>query len=173
MKKNTLPKLDFELLHRGAYRRLGGAVMLVSGILLVLAVTAHYVQIVQKIAGIETDANHSTHASDRGKPANTEETKAVQEGVAHLALPWGTLFSALENVHSEKITLVSVEPDAQKNTVKIVAEAPDVYKMLEYVRGLSHQAKLKEVLLAQYEVRFEDANQPVRFTLSASWGTVP
>lgn len=169
MKKVSLPKLDLELLHPGAYRRLGGMAILALGILLILAVATHYLFTMQKIASIETEV-YASHESDRDKPVNSEETKAVQEGVINLALPWGTLFSALENVPAEKITLISVEPDAQKSIVKMVAEAPDVYEMLEYVRGLSHQTKLKDVLLAQYEVRLDDADQPVRFTLSASWG---
>jgi hypothetical protein len=143
--------------------------VLALGIVLALTVAAYYVQTMQKIAAIET-AVDASHISINDKPANNDETKDVQEGIIHLALPWGTLFSALEHVPAEKITLVSVEPDAQNSTVKIAAEAPDVYEMLEYVRGLSHQGKLKDVLLAQYEVRFDDANQPVRFTLSASWG---
>lgn len=169
--KTAFSRLDLELLRPGTARRIGGMVILAVGILLILAVAAHFIRTQQRIAAMEAGTNPVIDiATTKGGAAEIEETKAVREGIAHLALPWDTLFSALEKVPADTITLVSVEPDTQKNTVKIVAETPDVYAMLEYVRSLSGQAQLKDVLLGQYEVRLDDPNQPVRFTLTAAWG---
>lgn len=169
--KTAFSKLDLELLRPGSTRRISGTIILAVGILLILAVVAHFIRTQQRIALMEAGTNPVVDtAIEKGSAAEIEEAKAVREGIAHLALPWGTLFSALEKVHADAITLVFVEPDTQKSSVKIVAEAPDVYAMLEYVRDLSGQAQLKDVLLGQYEVRIEDPNQPVRFTLTAAWG---
>lgn len=174
-KKTTLPKLDLELLPRSR-RRLRGTALLAIGIALAIAVTGHYVQTSRKMAAIEAETEHPSTpdaSGDRNNPANIEETRIVRASIERLSLPWGALFSALENVAADKVSLVSLEPDAQKSTVKIVAEAPDVYAMLEYVHGLAAQPRLKDVLLTQYEIRLEEANQPVRFTLSASWRAMP
>lgn len=174
-RKTTLPKLDFELLQNG-FRRMPGMVLLAIGTVLVIGVLGNYFQTSRKIAAIEAEIGHpstSDASNDRNNPVDIEESRVVRASIERLALPWGALFFALENVAAEKINLVSLEPDAQNNTLKLVAEAPDVYVMLEYVRGLTAQPTLKDVLLTQYEIHIDEANQPVRFTLTASWKAMP
>lgn len=166
----ALPKLDLELLHPGTNRRRFGIAMLVIGVTLALAVIAHTLQARNAVTALLADAEVPTDTHNpNDKPANAEEIKAVQSGIERLALPWGTLFAALEGIAVEDVHLVSVEPEADKSTVKIVAEAADVYGMLEYVRVLATKPGLRDVLLEQYEVHTVDPDQPVRFILTAVW----
>jgi len=173
--KTTLSKLDFELLPQG-HRQLRSMALLAAGLVLASVAAGHYIQNSREIAAIESEAGYFSMADvaeGKASPADIEEVAVVRAGIERLSLPWGSLFSALEKVNAEKVSLVSLEPNAQKNSVKIIAEAPDVYEMLAYVRALSIQPSLKNVLLTQYEIRLEAANQPVRFILAASWKSMP
>jgi hypothetical protein len=173
--KTTLSKLDFELLPK-SQRQLRGTVLLVAGIVLASVAAGHYIQSSRKIAAIESEAGYFSMADvveGKASPADIEEVALVRASIERLSLPWGSLFSALEKVDAEKVSLISLEPDPQKSIVKIVAEAPDVYEMLEYMRGLAAEPNFRDVLLTQYELRLETANQPVRFILIASWKPMP
>lgn len=174
MRKAFLPKLDLELLSPGVHRQLVRRLVLAIGLLLVITTTVHYFQTVHNITVIETGlAQPASSHDDADATVNNEEVALVQNGITHLALPWGKLFGALEATPAGKINLISVEPNAGKRSVTIVAEAPDVYEMLEYVRELAKQTVLKNVLVGQYETLLEDENQPVRFTLTAIWSPIP
>lgn len=170
MKKNILPKLDLELLQPDGARWLGGRQILAAGILLAFAMAVYVIQTTRKISAIEAGMARTIYTPQHQvTPANDEEIIAVQESLDRLSLPWGALFTALEGVAAEEINLISIEPDVQTYSVEIIAEGPDIYEVLEYVRSLSKQPKLKDVFLTQYEIRLDTAKQPIRFNLVASW----
>jgi Tfp pilus assembly protein PilN len=79
------------------------------------------------------------------------------------------LFVALESAQPGAVHLISVEPDSQKLTLKVVAEAPDVYEMLKYLRALKGQTGLQEVFLSEYEIGESTPDKPMRFTVTATW----
>lgn len=166
----VLPRLELELLHQGLVHRRLGILVLMTGILLTLTAAAYYVYTIRQISILEASIARSTNTIvANNTPINDEEAKAVQEAISHLDLSWGTLFTALEAVTTEKISLISVEPDTNQGTVKIIAESLNAYDMLEYVRTLSKQPTLHNVLLTEYEVKGNASEQPMRFTLTAIW----
>lgn len=171
-KMHALPQLRLELLHPGANQRRLEIITLTTGMVLLLAASAHYIYTSSQISIMEASIARATNAIEvSNMPIDNEDAKAVQEAIAHLDLPWNKLFSALESAASEKINLISVEPDMSKGTVKIVADALNTYDMLEYVRGLTKQAALHNVILTEYEVKNDTPEQSLRFTLTASWGS--
>lgn len=172
VRPRALPRLDLELLPAGAMRRRFGMLVLIIGIVLVATVMTRYLYAIRQMSVLEASmALPVVQASEQ--PANGKEVEAAQEAITHLALPWGSLFTALETTVSDKISIISIEPDVSKSTVKIVAEAMDVFQMLEYFRALQQQPILRNVLLTGYEVKVDAVDQPVRFTLTALWVQTP
>jgi len=167
----NLPKLKLELLHAGLMRQRLGILTLAIGIVLAIATVTHYGYTIRQIAVLE--ASMALPAIQSNLPANNKEVEAVQTAMTHLALPWSHLFAALEAVVTEKVSILSIEPDVSKGTVKIVAESRDVFEMLEYLRALQQQPTLRDVMLTGYDVKIDVTDEPVRFTLNATWVTMP
>lgn len=169
-KSSTLPQLRLELLHPGASHRRLEIFVLSIGMVLLLTASAHYLYIARQMSMLETSI---AHAADTIKisdmPTDNEDAKAVLAAIAHLDLPWSMLFSALESATSEKINLISVQPDMSKGTVKIVADSLNAYDMLEYVRELAKQPALHNVILTEYKAEANLPEQAMRFTLTATW----
>lgn len=173
MKK--LPFLDLELLPAKLNQRAKGLIVLATGSILLLLSLAHYTIFLHKIDAIEqhrlNEADGNSHSQSRTAVSGAE-IKVINDAIEQLSLPWGAFFTALEAMNYDDTHLLSIEPDPQKGVVKIVAEAPDVYGMLEYQRGLASQSQLKNVTLLQYETRADNPTQPTRFSLIADWGIV-
>lgn len=170
LKLNYPPKLELELFRPKIYRRIYGVIFLMIAILLSLYVIVNYFEHSRKISALEIGDNQFKMPTNVEDSSAAKESQSVRDTIKHLALPWDSLFSAFESVKADKISLFSMEPDAENKTVKVVAGAPNVYAMLDYARVLSEEAKLKDVLLQQFETSEDDSNQQVLFVLTASWG---
>ena len=90
-----------------------------------------------------------------------------------LALPWNALFQTLEATRDKDIALLSIQPDAAKHRVRIGGEAKSLETLLAYIARLEQGRVLNHVYLTSHEVRTQDAEQPVRFTLVANWVVQP
>jgi Tfp pilus assembly protein PilN len=102
--------------------------------------------------------------------------QAIQQAnviLQQLALPWNTLFQALESTHEKDIALLTIQPDANKHSVRIGGEAKSLDVLLTYITQLEHSGVLNQVYLTSHEVRVEDAEKPVRFALVAHWVAQP
>lgn len=166
----TPPPLDLELLHPGIRRRRAGTVMLAIGVGAAVVLGIHMLETRQALQHVLAKAAVPVDADKTAIPAATpKEIEAAQAGIRHLSLPWGTLFSALEEMKVEDARLIAVEPDADHGKVRVMAEATDVYGMLDYMRALAERPGLRMVTLEQFEVSMADVDQPVRFALKAEW----
>lgn len=96
------------------------------------------------------------------------EIAFARETARQLSIPWERLFAALEAAHSERIVLVSIEPDAQAGTVSVAGEARDYLAALTYVANLGEQQTLRRVHLVRHET-MRGGPRGVAFTVSASW----
>lgn len=103
-----------------------------------------------------------------------EEMAAVDSVIKDLALPWESLFATLENINSQntaapEIRLLSVEPNPRQHKLRLTAESTSVDAMLDYVRVLSQQPMLKEVLLQTHEQSHDGRAMPISFVVEAIW----
>lgn len=90
-----------------------------------------------------------------------------------LSIPWDALFHVLENAYDDKVTLITVEPDASRKDVLITAEAADWASMLNYVGQLRQSESLRNAHLTGHQVNLQDPQRPVRFTVLAQWAGFP
>ena len=101
------------------------------------------------------------------------EVRAANTVLQQLALPWNDLFTALETTSDKQIALLSIQPDAGKQIVRITGEAKSFEALLTYMRRIEQSKTLRQVYLNSHEMRLQDAEKPIRFALTASWAVQP
>lgn len=118
----------------------------------------------------------------RGKIKPTEPVDAEQmqqdirqanDILQQLSLPWDALFEAVEVERDLKVALLSIQPNVDKRVVRISGEAKSFEALLAYMTYLEQGKTLGQVYLTSHEVRTQDAEKPVRFTLLANWAVRP
>jgi len=102
-----------------------------------------------------------------------EHAKAAQSAIRQLALPWAALVRTLEAAALKDVAILQLQPDAQQRLLRLTAEARGLEAMLEYLRRLAAAPGLSEVHLLGHQVREDDPQRPVHFTLQASFRGLP
>jgi hypothetical protein len=109
----------------------------------------------------------------KAAPAATpEELALARDTVERLGLPWSKLFAALEAAANDQVALLAIEPDTKNGTVKITGDSKDYLAALGYVLNLSQAEALSNVQLVRHEVKQNDPQRPVAFSISAAWNEV-
>lgn len=107
----------------------------------------------------------------RADPQQQAEIQHAGEVSLHLALPWETLFQSLEASGDGDVAILGIESQASPSKVRITAEARDFAAMVHYVERLQAIHFFTQVELLTHHLRTEDPQHPVRFEISALWGT--
>jgi Tfp pilus assembly protein PilN len=107
--------------------------------------------------------------TEKGRTEQTLEVKNANQVLHHLSVPWEVLFKGVESSSGSRITLLSLEPDFEKKQVKISGEAENYNTVMSYITELGGQKVFDAVYLQNHDIRQEDPDKPVRFTLLANW----
>lgn len=124
--------------------------------------------------------------SERGKPRQQDsgpvrrpaadvvlEIRHANEVLHQLGLPWERLFRAVEASGSKDVVLLALEPDMEKQVMKISGEAKNIPAMLGYVSQLGEQDMFASVYLQSHQVQQQSDDRPVRFALLAVLKVLP
>lgn len=108
------------------------------------------------------------HAQERIvlTPAKTE---AINRAIRQLNLPWDRLFAEIESKLSERISLLSLEPDASTRVLRIQGEARSAEDMLDFIGSLDDQKFFQGATLVRHEIVDSDRNKPLRFIAEVLW----
>ena len=98
-----------------------------------------------------------------------DEISGVNAAIKEIVLPWPALFKSLEAVDSADVKLLALEPNAKQRTLHITAVALDTGSMMRYVRELTQQRVLKEVVLQSQETTDISGQTVIRFVVGAAW----
>lgn len=107
--------------------------------------------------------------ADKGMAALALEVRQANQVLRELDVPWDALFLAVEAAGDKDVTLLSMEPDVEKQEAKIVGEAKNMTAVLNYLRQLGKQPVLHDINLQHHQIEQQDPEKPVRFTLLARW----
>jgi hypothetical protein len=124
----------------------------------------YYQDLTARLAGLEARAPRLK--SLPVPAASTEEFAFARDTLGRLSTPWERLFQALEGAQTERVALLSIEPDAAGRTVTVSGEAKDYLAALTYVARLAEQPSLTRVHLVRHETARRGA---LTFTVSAAW----
>lgn len=95
------------------------------------------------------------------------EIKNAQATVRQLALPWSQLIDSLERASMKDVALLNIQPDAQNRLLRVTGEARREELMLQYLQRLSATGSFAEVHLVSHQVREEDPQRPIQFSVQA------
>lgn len=170
-------RLDLEFQPRVALARPVGAAIFAAGLAIAAAAVAYEAKIQEESKALKArvlaaETQGMSGAAAKGlrlsRPAGGDPSGRAAEVARELNLPWGSIFGAIEHMAHAKVAIVSVQPDARKATVKLLAEARSPADMLDYVKTLSQDKRFARVQLASHEVQTAVPGQPVRFVLVAT-----
>jgi hypothetical protein len=109
-------------------------------------------------------------------PATSPAAVAAQAEVAkvqhELSIPWTQLLAELETVSHDmksQVSLLGVEPDAEKHVVRITAEVRSLPDALAYLQHLQQSPVLRYPMLESHERRKDDPDHAVRIKVAAEW----
>ncbi len=98
-----------------------------------------------------------------------EQLKQANLVLRELGRPWPGLFDRLEAAAGPQIALLQIKPEAGKERIRLMGEARTLEDALDYVRRLSAEGGMQDVMLEQHQVVEDDAQKPVRFSINARW----
>lgn len=99
------------------------------------------------------------------------QAQAVNDAVMQLNLPWRDLVEAVRAATPGNVALLALEPDAKRRTLRITAEAKNSDDMLAYLARMEEQGWFASSALVRHEIAEQEPNRPLRFQISAQWGT--
>ena len=167
-----MQRLDLDFRRQGKGSRWAGRVLLAAALAVTGDMAFSYLSLVRSVEKSQALAARGAVGRDlRMAPRNVpaEEVALARETVQRLTLPWSGLFGALESAASDQIALLSIEPDVRSGKVTISGDGKDYLAALSYVLNLSRSEALSSVQLLRHEVKQNDPQHPVAFSVSAAW----
>lgn len=104
-------------------------------------------------------------------PVPPHRLVAMGRMTQHLNTPWPSIFDVLERHTSKEVALLSIEPDAIKNSVHLEVEARTLPALLELAQRLGSSPAFRPVAISRHEVVERDPNKPFRMSLDAALAT--
>ena len=170
-----MQRIELDFVRRRPASRWAGRVLLAVALGVAGEMGFTYVQLERAVNTNETIVARAASSSNARKgtpPVSAEEVTAARETVDRLGLPWTRLFTALEAAANEQVALLAIEPDTKSGTVKISGDSKDYLSALTYVLNLSRSDALSHVQLVRHEVKQNDPQRPVSFSIQAAWNEV-
>lgn len=163
--------LDFR--RRPRRMRLAGCALAIAAAALALNAGWQYRELRADIALKEATLKHGSMLTVE-RPAtlempHPEEYAHARDTVRRIAAPWDSFLDALEEAQTDRVTLLSIEPDIENRTVSLNGEAKDYLAALTYLAHLNGQERLARVHFVRHEVKRGGSRQPLAFTISAAW----
>ena len=154
------------------------AVLLLLGCAFASILCWHYFSVKHEISILEAELLQLTQSKKDIKTtkaaslANVKEdtqAKAIQLAWSEINIPWAALFKALESANGENIKLLSFEPNASTQQVRITAIAFNVDAMMAYMNRLNSQAVLRQVRIGSHETTEVNGTPAIAFHVEAQW----
>jgi hypothetical protein len=97
------------------------------------------------------------------------EISEARQIINRLTVPWDAFFTGLESVSKLNVAILSIQPDMQTGLLRIEGEAKDYASVLTMVARLRMTKPFSEVFLLRHEIKRDDPQHPVSFTVSMHW----
>ncbi len=125
-----------------------------------------------RVADLKRLAQRKMNRVDERGPDAKELNAEAQRANAilrQMTVPWNELFRSLETASGESVALLSIQPDAAGQQLRIAGEAKNVAALFAYMTQLERNATLVRVILTGHEIKANGSQRPIRFSLTAEW----
>lgn len=163
----------------GQETRSAGYAMLLLGMLALAGVLHQYQEATDEVAYWDLriasmDRQTGRKTTPLASPAQggrevKQEIRRANAVLSEIDLPWGTLFDSVEYATGPEVALLSFQPDAAGRTMLMGGEAKSMPALLDFVSALEREPVLKDAYLLKYEVKQDDPQRPIIFSIMASW----
>lgn len=150
-----------------------GLVLLALGLGLGGYLLAGYPALLERLQGLELRATARAdltlkQAGQRPAPTRLapETEAALEQALRQLAIPWPSLFLAIEASKPAAVTLQAVAPDAKTGLLRLDGRARSMDAVLGYLRDLVAAPGLSGAHLLEHEYLDEGG---IRFAIQAHW----
>lgn len=131
-----------------------------------------------ELAGLASQVEDARRLAD-GAPSGTQvhdasgidpkTVTAINRAITWLNVPWQDLFGIFERRRLPAVALLALEPDSQKQLVRVTAEAQGPEDMAAFLELLMREPGFAAVTLTRHEINQQDPSRPIRFVLEARW----
>ena len=167
-----MQRIELDFIRRAPRSRWAGRVLFAVSLGIAGDMAFSYAQLATVVKANEAVVARAHHPRKAVQTVSNDELAAARDTVDRLGLPWPKLFSALEAAANDRVALLAIEPDTKTGTVKISGDSKDYLAALTYVLNLSQSDALSNVQLVRHEVKQNDPQHPVAFSISAAWNEV-
>jgi len=127
----------------------------------------------ERIRGKTGVSGLSDRSTETGNLDLAQEVNNANAVLRQMSVPWNALFEAVESSAERKVTLLALEPDVEKQQVKITGETKDYKSLMNYLTKMQEYPIFGNVYLQNHHIQLQEPDQPVRFTLLATWQEKP
>jgi Tfp pilus assembly protein PilN len=110
----------------------------------------------------------STNTLSSSLDGSPEQRRQINSVIRQLNTPWDQLFDQLESSTPRDVSLISIEPDAKRGSVRLQAEARALDTLLTYAARLQNQGVLGSLTYSKHETNEQDPNKPIRLSVEYS-----
>lgn len=156
-------------------RRMAGWALLLAGLALLAEMGFSYDKLQGEREAIYREVRNSKLRMDSprevpiGRKFSGEDFEKGRQIIGRLSTPWDAFFTGLEAVSNENAAILSIEPDLQTGLLHIEGEAKDYASVLTLVAQLRTTRPFSNVFLLHHEIKRDDPQHPVGFSLSLRW----
>jgi Tfp pilus assembly protein PilN len=169
--------------HKSQRSKVGGITILFTSLALAAYMAHGYAGLADSLERLQAQQDRIKHRQAAVSSVNQSTVPAVPPALRseveesnrvmrQLGLPWDDLFSAIESTPREHVVVLSIQPDAEQASVTISAEAKEASDIANFVYALGESDVLKGAHLVSHQVKTQDPQKPVGFTVTATWATV-
>ena len=98
-----------------------------------------------------------------------QKSDLLQKISKQQALPWPSLFNALEVSKPEQIMLFEIQPDTTTASILITGQAGDLNEVLSYTAALKKQSVFSNVNLLDHQFTKVEGKATVNFEIEMLW----
>ncbi len=159
----------------GRPHRTAGWVLLLVGLALLVEMGVSYDQLQNDREAMNREIRTSRIRMDVPSHESTDhqftdkEVAAARQIISRISVPWDTFFVGLESVNNLDVAILSIQPDIQTGLLHIEGEAKDYAAVLTLIAQLRTTKPFSEVFLLRHEIKRDDPQHPLSFTVSMRW----
>ncbi len=156
--------------------------LLCIGVIALLAVFYQFRQIteassfwsvrVERMEKQQPGATTKSRRRSRTREFSQEIGKELQQAntiLNQINLPWEALFDAIENIITDDVALLALQPNVKGRTLRISGESRNINALLDFVESMEREVVFEQVHLVNYKVKQDNPYRPIDFLLTAVW----
>jgi hypothetical protein len=154
--------------------RWASLVLLVVALAAAAQLLARFHEVRRQLAAIEARRDlldRSPRSEQRVTPQRLrEQSERASAAARRLTVPWARMIETVEAASTPRVVLLQIQPEPERRTLRLTAQARTPEAMLDYVHRLGESRFLWQIYLVSHQVQESDPGRPIQFVVQASFG---